>query len=337
MHDNQSAAAQRDAAAPSLHANRPRDSEPATSQQQGRRVSSGAVDPGKDAARANYTSGVLLLLAGTVAFSSAGLFVRILGKDAATTLFWRGLFTALIILAYVAWREGPRTFAAFRAVGWPGVAISCLNAASMGSFIASLQYTTVANNSIIFGTSPFMTAALAWVLIRERPSSSTLAFSGLALIGATLVVGSSFQLSASGLVGDALAVLMTLSFAMKTVLVRKHAKVSMVPTGALGALIGSVVAAPFVTEWALTRKEFITFALFGFTQQGLGLILTTIGIARVPSAQAALLMALDVPLSPSWVWLAIGERPAALALAGGAVVLAAVVGHILVEGRRRRD
>lgn len=283
----------------------------------------------------NYLSGVLLLLAGTVAFSSAGLFVRILGKDAATTLFWRGLFTALAVIAYVVWREGPRTFQAFRAVGRAGLAISVLNAASMGTFIASLQFTTVANNSIIFGTSPFVTAALAWLLIRERPSTSTLAFSLLALAGATLVVGSSARLSTEGLIGDALAVVMTLTFAVKTVLVRKHAAVSMVPTGALGALIGSVGAAPFVTEWALTKAELVTFALFGFTQQGLGLILTTIGIARVPSAHAALLMALDVPLSPSWVWLVVGERPATMALAGGIVVLAAVVGHILVEGRRR--
>lgn len=299
-------------------------------------MSSEIVDSARSAENANYASGVILLLTGTIAFSSAGLFVRILGKDAATTLFWRGLFTALIVILYVAWREGPRTLSAFRAVGWPGLAISCLNAASMGSFIASLQYTTVANNSIIFGTSPFMTAALAWLLIRERPSASTLSFAALALAGATLVVGSSFRLSVDGLIGDALAVLMTLSFAIKTVLVRKHANVSMVPTGALGALIGSAGAAPFVSEWALTWGELAIFALFGFTQQGLGLILTTIGIARLPSAHAALLMALDVPLSPTWVWLAIGERPAALALAGGALVLTAVIGHIVVEGRRRR-
>lgn len=299
-------------------------------------MSSEIVDSARSAENATYASGVVLLLTGTIAFSSAGLFVRILGKDAATTLFWRGLFTALIVILYVAWREGPRTLSAFRAVGWPGLAISCMNAASMGCFIASLQYTTVANNSIIFGTSPFMTAALAWVLIRERPSASTLSFAALALVGATLVVGSSFRLSVDGLIGDALAVLMTLSFAIKTVLVRKHANVSMVPTGALGALIGSAGAAPFVSEWALTTSELAIFALFGFTQQGLGLILTTIGIARLPSAHAALLMALDVPLSPTWVWLAIGERPAALALAGGALVLAAVIGHIVVEGRRRR-
>lgn len=286
-------------------------------------------------AASTYLSGVILLLAGTVAFSSAGLFVRVLGKDAATTLFWRGLFTAFVIVAYVAWREGPRTLQAFLAVGRAGLAISVLNAASMGAFIASLQFTTVANNSIIFGTSPFMTAGLAWLMIRERPSGSTLAFSLVALVGAILVVGSSARLSAEGLIGDALAVVMTLAFAVKTVLVRKHAAVSMVPAGALGALIGSICAAPFVTEWALSKAELALFAMFGFTQQGLGLILTTIGITRVPSAHAALLMALDVPLSPSWVWLVVGEQPARMALVGGIVVAIAVVGHILVEGHRR--
>jgi drug/metabolite transporter (DMT)-like permease len=299
-------------------------------------VGSEAVEAAKRVESASYASGVVLLLAGTVCFSSAGLFVRVLGKDAATTLFWRGIFTVGIITLYVAWREGPRTVAAFRAVGRAGLVISLCNAISMGAFIASLQYTTVANNSIIFGTSPFMTAALAWLLIRERPSASTLAFSALALSGAVIVVGSSFQVSATGLTGDALAVLMTVAFSAKTVLVRRHAGVSMVPTGALGALFGCVGAAPFVREWSLTTNELVLFALFGFMQQGLGLILTTIGIARVPSAHAALLMSFDVPMSPTWVWLVVGERPTAFVIAGGALVLAAVIGHILVESRRRR-
>jgi drug/metabolite transporter (DMT)-like permease len=133
-----------------------------------------------------------------------------------------------------------------------------------------------------------------------------------------------------------LAVFMTLSFAVKTVLVRKHASVPMVPSAALGAVFGCIGAIPFVQEWAPSAADLGVFALFGFTQQGLGLILTTIGIARVPSAQAALLMALDVPLSPLWVWLAFGEAPTALGIAGGAIVLLAIVGHIIVEGRRRR-
>ena len=301
------------------------------------------AEPAAPAAQAHgdYLSGVVLIIAGTVAFSSAGLFVRLVGKDAGSILFWRGLFTALAITAFVYWRDGGRTWAgtwaAFRAIGRPGLAIAALSAASMGCFITSLQTTTVANNSIIFGTAPFITAALAWGMIGERPSLLTAACSGIALLGALLVMGSSLELSRAALLGDALAVLMTVTFAIKTVLVRKHRTVAMVPAACVGALLASAAAIPFVTDWSLSAPEIALFAVFGFTQQGAGLILTTIGVARVPAAHASLLMAFDLPLSPLWVWLTFGERPTALALAGGLVILAAIVAHVAVEGRRRRE
>jgi drug/metabolite transporter (DMT)-like permease len=293
------------------------------------------IAPGHDP-HADYLSGVVLILVGTVAFSSAGLFVRLVGKDAGTILFWRGIFTALAIIAFVAWREGRGAWASFRAIGTPGLVIAALSAASMGCFIASLQTTTVANNSIIFGTGPFMTAGLAWLMIRERPSLPTILFSTVALLGALLVMGSSLRLSREALIGDALAVLMTLTFAIKTVLVRKHRTVPMVPAACVGALMASAGAIPFVREWTLSLNEIALFAIFGFTQQGAGLILTTLGIVRIPAAHSALLMAFDLPLSPLWVWLAFGERPTALAFTGGLIILAAIVGHVIVEGRRRR-
>ena len=285
--------------------------------------------------RSEYVSGVALILAGTLAFSSAGLFVRLIGKDAATILFWRGLFTVAAITAYIAVLQRRSTLAAFLAIGWPGLAIAFLSAVSMGTFVASLQYTTVANNSIIFGTGPFMTAGLAWLMIRERPSVATMTFAAMALLGALLVVASSLTLSASALIGDGLAVLMTLSFAIKTVLTRQYRHIPMVPAACVGALMGSIGAAPFVPSWSVTAGELGMFALFGFTQQGAGMILTTIGIARIPAAHAALLMAFDLPLSPVWVWLFFGERPTVIGLVGGVIVAIAILGHIVVEGRRR--
>lgn len=285
--------------------------------------------------RSDYVSGVALILAGTVAFSTAGLFVRLIGKDAATILFWRGLFTVLAITAYVAVLQRRAAFSAFLAIGWSGLAIAFLSAVSMGAFVASLQFTTVANNSIIFGTGPFMTAALAWLMIRERPSVATMTFAAVALSGALLVVGSSLTLSTSALIGDGLAVLMTVAFAVKTVLTRQYRHIPMVPAACVGALMGSVGAAPFVPSWSIGVGELGMFALFGFTQQAAGMILTTIGIARVPAAHSALLMALDLPMSPVWVWLLLGEAPTAMGIVGGIIVAFAILGHIVVEGRRR--
>ena len=284
--------------------------------------------------RSDTLVGIGLLVMGTIAFSSAGFFVRLIGHDAPTILFWRGIFTALTVLLYVVWREGRGTSASFRGMGLPGIAVSLLSTISMVCFVTSLQYTTVANNSIIFGTAPFLTAGLAWFLIRERPTSVTLLCSGVAFAGAALVVGSSLRLSGASTLGDALAFGMTASFALKTVLLRQYRDRPMMPSGCIGALVGSILTAPFAL-WAISWTEMGLFALFGLTQQGAGVILTTLGIGRVPAGQSALIMTLDLPLSPVWVWTIFGERPAPMALVGGMIVLCAIIGHIVSDGRRK--
>jgi drug/metabolite transporter (DMT)-like permease len=55
----------------------------------------------------------------------------------------------------------------------------------------------------------------------------------------------------------------------------------------------------------------------------------------VPAAEVALLALSEVALGPFWVWLLLDETPSALSLAGGAVVLGAVVAQVLLGGRPR--
>jgi drug/metabolite transporter (DMT)-like permease len=57
---------------------------------------------------------------------------------------------------------------------------------------------------------------------------------------------------------------------------------------------------------------------------GLGLLFLSIGARLIPAAEA-LITLLEVVLAPLWVWIAISERPAPMAIFGGAVVVVAVV------------
>lgn len=65
-----------------------------------------------------------------------------------------------------------------------------------------------------------------------------------------------------------------------------------------------------------------------------GLALYTFGSMRAPAAEATLMAALEVPLTPLWVYLFLAETPGLQALLGGGAVLAALFGHILSEFRR---
>jgi hypothetical protein len=58
----------------------------------------------------------VLVFLSTIAWSSGGLFVRLLPYDMWTIVFWRGLFGTLFIGAFVLWRFGARTGTTIR--GW---------------------------------------------------------------------------------------------------------------------------------------------------------------------------------------------------------------------------
>ena len=65
--------------------------------------------------------------------------------------------------------------------------------------------------------------------------------------------------------------------------------------------------------------------LLGIGQIALGFVLFAVGARLIPAAQVGLITLLEVVLGPVWVWLALDERPSALTLAGGAIVIAAIV------------
>ena len=54
-------------------------------------------------------------------------------------------------------------------------------------------------------------------------------------------------------------------------------------------------------------------------------MLFAVGARLIPAAQVGLITLLEVVLGPLWVWLALDERPSALTLVGGAIVIAAIV------------
>jgi drug/metabolite transporter (DMT)-like permease len=127
---------------------------------------------------------------------------------------------------------------------------------------------------------------------------------------------------------------MSLSMALFTNVMRKHREVAMLPAMAASAWLCSFFCFWFATSLEVTSRDFLLIAMFGILQNAAGLILYTLGSRRVPAAEATLLAALEVPLTPFWVLVFLNEVPTVPTLIGGAVVLVALFGHILGEFRR---
>jgi len=281
----------------------------------------------------HHRIGLLLVAVAALAWSSAGIFVRLIGADLFTMLFWRGLFSGSSVFLLFIWLERGQTLAILRSLRWPTVAVALLSALSMISGIGALRYAAVADAMVIYATVPFVTAALAFAFIGERPSRSTLVASVVALAGVGIMLWGT-ELGGS-LLGQSLAVLMTLGMAGFTTIMRRHREVPMLPAMAASAWICSFVCLWWADPLGISAADLALCAMFGVFQNGLGLALYTFGSKRIPAAEATLLAALELPFTPLWVFLFLDETPAVPTLLGGGVVLVALFAHIFWELRSK--
>jgi drug/metabolite transporter (DMT)-like permease len=157
----------------------------------------------------------------------------------------------------------------------------------------------------------------------------------VALCGVAVIVGSARV--GSDILGVALACFMTLAIAAMTVLLRRHKDTSMVAAAALSNILGSIVSIPFAREiTGVTGADILILAMFGCFQVSLGLTLFFLGSRLLPSGQAALISTLETPLMPFWIWVAFAEVPTLRVLAGGALVMGAVIADIIGDIRTQR-
>lgn len=287
-----------------------------------------------DGTARDHRLGLVLCALAALFWSTGGIFVRVITTDLMTMLFWRGIFSGCAIFAILVMIEGRATWSILRSLTWPALAVCALSAGSMISGVGALRFTTIAEALVIYATVPFVTAAVAWITIGERPSPRTLVASLVALAGVAIMLkDASWD---GSLFGKLLAFGMTLGMASMTTIMRRHPNVPMLP-----AMAGSAWLCSFATIWfamplAISASDFLLVAIFGIVQNAAGLILYAIGSKKVPAAEATLVAALEVPFTPLWVWLFLDETPTGAVLVGGLIVMAALFGHILTEMRPRR-
>lgn len=267
-----------------------------------------------------YYKGVLLIVISAVTFSSAGLFTKGVSAGAWEVIFWRGAFAALFTFCWIKKRGSIADN--FSGMGPSGWAVSIIAALGTAAFIQSFKLTSIANVSLIYASSPLIAALLAWVVIGEKASQRTLAGCLGALMGVAIIVFGS--LGNVRLIGDLLALCMTSAMAVIMIIYRKYPS-----TPAAGpAVVASLLLLPFSTlfgnPFLVAHKEITILAVFGLLF-ALASVTLAEGAKHVPSGKTALLSTLETPLAPILAFLLLSEIPTTATLAGGSIVLLAVL------------
>jgi drug/metabolite transporter (DMT)-like permease len=110
----------------------------------------------------------------------------------------------------------------------------------------------------------------------------------------------------------------------------------MTPAVCLGTLIAAGFASTKAGAIAVGGADMALLFAFGAVNLGFGLACFVTGARLIPAAMAALIATSETLLGPVWVWLIHAEVPTLHTLAGGLIVFAALLFHILRELTRQR-
>ncbi len=291
-------------------------------------MTSGGIDP----------RGAWLVFGAAAVWSFGGAIARFLSvTDSWTIIFWRSLCAAVFLLGFMLKRDGLRgTGALFAGMGWAGIGVGLCFATASTSFIVALSHTTVANILLMQAGAPLFAALMMFLLFGERVSAGTWVAIAAVMAGITVMVSDSLDGSVSP-VGDSLALVIALSFALATVLTRRNAHVRMMPAACLGTLVTLVAGLLFAGSLQVSAADAAWLFVFGALNLALGMMCFVTGVRLLPAAVAALISTAEPVLGPVWVWLVHGEVPVGRTLLGGAIVIAALLAHLAWQMRQPRQ
>lgn len=270
------------------------------------------------------TLGIILVSASAAVFGLTGVLTKSIHADPLTITCWRGFVGSILISLYVLWRRQRSGGRDSLRLGWRGWLLAIEGALASIAFISAFKFTFVANVAIIYATAPFVTALLAFMLVREPFRLQTLAAAAVSLCGVAIMVWSGF--GTGHLFGDGLALLMTIGSALYMIMVRAFRDTPVVWAGAVSAFLLFVLGWLIAEPLAVSAWDAVLLATFG-ASFALASILWTEGTRLIPAAESGLLGSAEVPFAILFAFLFLAEIPPAASMLGGAIVLCAVFAH----------
>ncbi len=268
------------------------------------------------------------VLAAALLFSTGGAAIKATTLSSWQVASLRSLVAAVALLALLpeARRMGDRRV-------WVA---STAYAATLVLFVLANKLTTAANAIFLQATAPFYLLAIGPLLLKEPNRRRDYVLGGVMAAGMALFFfdasGASALAPNPGL-GNALAAATGLTWALTVTALRglsKEGGAGGLPVVAAGNLVAFGAALPFA--WpvgAISGADVAVLLYLGIFQIGLAYFCMTRGVKHVPAFEASVLILLEPAMNPVWTYFVHGERPGALALAGGAIIMAATLAHSL--------
>lgn len=271
------------------------------------------------------------LLCGATCIALSPIFVRLAETGPTASAFWRVAIAvpALWLLYFL--REGSAPPRRYGGRAWLLLAAGFAFAGDLGFWHLSIQYTSVANSTLLANLASIFVTLAAWIFLRERPSGVFLAGLACALAGVGLLVSSSAGFSRTGLLGDALGVLTAMFYAGYLFAV-KGLRDRGERTLHLMAVASTITALLLLPAALASGEKFFPETAYGWSVlAGLALIshaagqgLIAYALAHLPAAFSSVSLLLQPVMAALFAWLLLSEALVQVQVAGGFIVLAGI-------------
>jgi drug/metabolite transporter (DMT)-like permease len=271
------------------------------------------------------------LFAGAIFIALSPIWVRVSEVGPTASAFWRVCLAVpllWILFFSLKTKETKGLPAQFPMLLVAGIAF----AGDLAFWHWSIQYTTVANSTLLANLASIFVTLAAWLLWKQRPSGLFLAGLAAALLGVALLVRASWGNSPAALLGDGLGVVTAMFYAWYLLTVKglRNRGAGTLWLMAVTTTITAIILFPVALAsgeallpgtglgwWKLLGLAWISHAA------GQGLI--AYALAQLPAAFTSVGLLLQPVMAALFAWLLLAEPLSVLQVVGGAIVLTGIL------------
>ena len=268
----------------------------------------------------------LCVLLASVAFSTGGLFIKLVPWNALAINGARNLIGAAVIGIYLLATKHKIVISRSVLIG----ALSMIGVTTL--FAISNKLTTAANAIVLQFTAPAFVIVFMAVMYGAKPQKLDILTCAGVLFGVILFFIDGLQ--AGNLLGNVTAVLSGICYA-GVFMMNEGKNADAISSSFLGQLTAGLIFTPLVFRETVFTPEAIGAVLaLGIVQVGGAYILFSYGIKRTPPVTASLITGLEPILNPIWVALFYHETISPLSLVGCVIVVGSILAYQVIRQKK---
>ncbi len=270
---------------------------------------------------------VLCVFLASVAFSTGGLFIKMVPWSPLAINGARNLIGSLVIGVYLLIRRHRLVFSRQVVIG----ALSMIGVTTL--FAVANKLTTAANTIVLQFTAPAFVILLMAVIFHVRPKRLDVITCAAVLCGVCLFFVDGVR--AGNWLGNLLALLSGVCYA-GVFMMNTGKNADALSSCFLGQLTAGILFTPLcAAETDFSLPAVAAVLALGAVQVGGAYILFSEGIKQTPAVSASLITGLEPIMNPTWVALFYGETITGLSFAGAVIVVGAIIVYNILMSRRK--